>query len=408
MDENTAMKLLKYVGCDKISSGTNGWIRSTCPFARWTHSSGTDSTPSFGVNLDGGFGYNCFSCGKKGRGAHNLVWSLQSLNKSADYTEASNLIRDGNYESFNFNSDSLFSKWDTSEVLDFRFGDGQTDELHPVAGGPGLLFGDYEEVKRESLPESVLDDFEKMHHQYLLKRGFSKEIIEKWELVVDIDRLGNERIVFPIRDIDGRLLAFSKRVTWDRPKCQVCGYEDPPDTPKEKQTIKFGSRRDKGDPREKGGCPRCKNRWVWPKYQHSKGFKRNLYLYGEHHIDCDFNKGVVVEGNLDVVRLDQFGVRNCVATLGTNVGMKWPTSTSPGEQMYRLTQYFNEVVLAPDGDKAGQKMLNDVASFFKGMEDIMWVNRLTMPSGKDPGELTRSEAQSMFGPFGVLKKGRAW
>lgn len=45
----------------------DGWLMSSCPFAKWTHSKGVDNRPSFGISIGGSSFFHCFSCGEKGR-----------------------------------------------------------------------------------------------------------------------------------------------------------------------------------------------------------------------------------------------------------------------------------------------------------------------------------------------------
>lgn len=404
MKENEAEKLLQLLGSKQVRAKSNGWIEATCPFARWNHSGGTDSDPSFGVNVNDGFGFNCLSCGVKGRGAQSLVWRLRSK-AGGGYEDAMSFVM-GIPAELQSVAAEVRSSDPISSMTKMRGYKKKRRLPKPEQQRTGAIaqsLFEMEPLIRPTRPESDLDMFEPMYHPYLLDRGFSKEIIEKWELMVDVDGRGNERIVFPIRDGDGNLLAFSRRVTWAQPQCQVCGYKDPDGVAKDDRTIKFGSRRNKDELPGSGGCPNCDNRWVWPKYLHSKGFTRNLYLFGEHLVDRSFRKGVIVEGNLDPVRLDQFGVRNAVATLGTNVGTKWPSPKSPGEQLYHMTQMFDEIIVMADGDEAGDKMAESIRSFFKGKEDMMWVQVVKTPRGRDPGDMSKDEIEEILGPYGVLR-----
>jgi hypothetical protein len=401
--KDEAIKLLKHLGAQRVTVGGNGWIKSTCPFARWHHSGGTDSDPSFGVNLKDGFGYNCFSCSQKGKDPQGLVWKLRAL-AGGGYGEAMGFLSgiDLGQASKLYNKGrtpfGLKGKAEVSHRFTSAF-DG-SEGATPI-GTPQALFESEVSRDRATMPEERLEDFKTMYHPYLLGRGFTKATIERWELMVDVDGLGNERIVFPIRNKEGELLAFSRRVTWDAPRCQWCGYTDPPGTPKDKRTIRFGSRRKSDDPAD-GGCPNCQNKWVWPKYLHSKGFHRNHYLYGEHLTATDCKKGVLCEGNLDPVRLDQAGVINPVASLGTKIGTGWPTAKDPGEQLYWLTQLFDELVVVPDPDEAGRGMAELIQRHMRGREDLMWV-QIAMPPRTDPGGMTDEEIRDLLEPYGVMR-----
>jgi DNA primase len=115
------------------------------------------------------------------------------------------------------------------------------------------------------------------------------------------------RIMFPIRDGRGRVVAFGGRVlnADDKPK-----YLNSPETPI---------------------------------------FHKSYALYGLFELRQSrqkFNHIIVVEGYMDVVALAQFGVRNAVATLGT--------ATTP-EHLEMLFRQVDEIVFCFDGDSAGLK-----------------------------------------------------
>jgi len=390
MKASDVEKLLRLLGSrEVVPIDGRGWIKATCPFERWKHKSGRDGTPSFGVKLsDGHFGFSCFACGQTGGQPHELLWQLEA--HGADVGAAAQFLYGRRKES---PPEPVIVE---KKRKSFDFND---DPFHATEVGWGhqseLIAAEHEDIERPSLPESALDEFKAVHHPYLLARGFSVESIERWGLLVSDDM---DRVVFPIRDDKGRLLAFSKRVTWDKPRCQSCGYQDAADA--QDKTIAFGSRRRNG----KGGCPNCRNGWVWPKYQHSKGFTRNLYLYGEHLLDLSLDTVVVVEGNLDPIRLDQFGVVNVVATLGSKVGTKWPTPGHPGEQAYRLSKMFKRVIILADGDEAGSMMIERLTPPLRSSG--VSVVGLICPDGEDPGSLDADQVSAILGPTGVKIIGR--
>lgn len=114
------------------------------------------------------------------------------------------------------------------------------------------------------------------------------------------------RIMFPIRDGRGRVIAFGGRVIDnDQPK-----YLNSPETPI---------------------------------------FHKSEVLYGLYEMRQSrqvFNHVLVVEGYMDVVVLAQFGICNAVATLGTATTM---------EHLELLFRESSEIIFCFDGDKAGIK-----------------------------------------------------
>lgn len=71
MNVDEVTSLLRHMGVDPNTitvDSERGWVRSSCPFARWLHESGSDNTPSFGMSLsnpenpDSRTVGKCFSC----------------------------------------------------------------------------------------------------------------------------------------------------------------------------------------------------------------------------------------------------------------------------------------------------------------------------------------------------------
>ena len=185
-----------------------------------------------------------------------------------------------------------------------------------------------------------------------LGRGHEKELILAGMVVEKeggkrYDRF-RDRIMFPIRDRRGRVIAFGGRVLGDeKPK-----YLNSPETP-----------------------------------VFHKG--RELYgLFEARQALRELPRLLVVEGYMDVVALAQFGIRYAVATLGTAV------TPEHLDQLFRQT---DEVVFCFDGDRAGR----DAA--WRGLENALPLMRdgrtlrfMFMPEGEDPDTLIRQVGQQGF------------
>ena len=157
-----------------------------------------------------------------------------------------------------------------------------------------------------------------------------------------------DRIMFPIRDARGRVVAFGGRVIdQGEPK-----YLNSPETP-----------------------------------LFHKG--RELYgLYEARQSRATLARLLVVEGYLDVIRLHQFGVPYAVATLGT--------ATTP-EHLKRLFQLVSQIVFAFDGDRAGRAaawraLQNSLPEAVEGRE----IRFLFLPEGEDPDTLIAREGREAF------------
>ncbi|MGD8515027.1 MAG: DNA primase, partial [Granulosicoccaceae bacterium] len=181
------------------------------------------------------------------------------------------------------------------------------------------------------------------HKQVLITTGM---VIDKGDRCYDRFR---DRIMFPIRDRRGRVIAFGGRVLSkdDEPK-----YLNSPETP------------------------------IFHKGQELYG------LYEARKALRDIPRLLVVEGYMDVVALAQFGIRYAVATLGT---------ATTSEHLNRLFRVTEEVVFCFDGDRAGRaaakRALDNALSLMKGGRQARF---LFLPEGEDPDSLIRAEGAEAF------------
>ncbi|HGY9625516.1 DNA primase [Pseudomonas juntendi] len=172
-------------------------------------------------------------------------------------------------------------------------------------------------------------------------------LIENAESGKRYDRF-RDRVMFPIRDSRGRVIAFGGRVLGDdKPK-----YLNSPETP------------------------------VFHKGQELYG----LYEARKHNRNLD--EIIVVEGYMDVIALAQQGLRNAVATLGT--------ATSE-EHLKRLFRVVPSVLFCFDGDQAGRKAAwRALESTLASLQDGRRARFLFLPEGEDPDSLVRAEGTDAF------------
>ncbi|MDN3637577.1 DNA primase [Simiduia curdlanivorans] len=157
-----------------------------------------------------------------------------------------------------------------------------------------------------------------------------------------------ERVMFPIRDLRGRVIGFGGRVLDNaKPK-----YLNSPETP------------------------------VFHKGKELYG------LYEARQAYKEIPRLLVVEGYMDVVALAQFGLRYGVATLGT----------ASGEEHLRLAfKYTSEVVFCFDGDEAGRRAARRALEVsLPVMQDGWQVRFLFLPDGEDPDTLVRQIGPEKF------------
>lgn len=158
-----------------------------------------------------------------------------------------------------------------------------------------------------------------------------------------------DRLIFPIHDQRGRVVAFGGRVLEADAKPK---YLNSPETPV---------------------------------------FHKGNELYALHRVRKLRPAPlqiVVVEGYTDVVALAQYGIQNVVATLGTSTGT---------DHLNRLFRSVDQVVFCFDGDEAGAKAawraLENALPLLKSERRIAF---MFLPEGEDPDSLVRAGGAQAF------------
>jgi len=157
-----------------------------------------------------------------------------------------------------------------------------------------------------------------------------------------------DRLMFPIRDRRGRVIAFGGRVLGDgTPK-----YLNSPETPI---------------------------------------FHKGNELYGLYELKQAHREPrqvLIVEGYMDVVALAQFGVDYAVASLGTS---------TTAEQFQLLLRSAKEVVCCYDGDNAGKeaawRALETALPLLKPGDTVRF---MFLPQGEDPDSMVRKTGKEAF------------
>lgn len=157
-----------------------------------------------------------------------------------------------------------------------------------------------------------------------------------------------DRVMFPIRNVKGQVIAFGGRVLGDeKPK-----YLNSPETP------------------------------IFHKGQELYG------LYEARKIRQKLTRLVIVEGYMDVVALAEYGIHYAVATLGT--------ATSE-HHIRRLFKVVPEIIFCFDGDKAGRTAAERaMETAIPALQDGLQARFLFLPDGEDPDTIVRKEGKVAF------------
>ncbi|KUO74143.1 MAG: hypothetical protein APF77_11550 [Clostridia bacterium BRH_c25] len=321
-------------------SGSN--YGALCPF----HS---EKTPSFSVSSSKQI-FNCFGCGVGG----NVITFIQKIEK-LNFIEAVKLLAERAGVQLEEDKDpkqlekaklqkALYKV--NTEAARFFYSNLSTNEKA------------MEYLRRRGLSETIIKRFglgvapdrwqELM--DFMKRKGFNTELLYKAGLIVKnkdgeryYDKFRN-RIMFPIIDLKGNVIAFGGRVTDDsKPK-----YLNSPDTPV---------------------------------------FNKGYNIYGLNFVKKvqNLENIIVVEGYMDTIALHQFGVDNAVASLGT---------AFTENQAKLLKRFSNEIIISYDSDMAGQTATMKGLSVLEKEGCIVKV--LSLPTGKDPDEYIRKEGIDAF------------
>ena len=184
---------------------------------------------------------------------------------------------------------------------------------------------------------------------YLKSKGISCEVGEKIGVLTRKEKESHGsthfdkfrgRLIFPITDTSGRVIAFGGRILGDgEPK-----YLNSPETPL------F-----------------VKGRTLFAFYQARQEMSKA-------------RKGIIVEGYFDLLALHNKGFRNSVATMGT--------ALTP-EHIRSLKSYTDMVYTLFDGDEAGKKAATRSLEFF--IDEELPCRVIALPEGKDPDDLLLGE-----------------
>ena len=318
-----------------------------CPF----HS---EKTPSFSVVDDQGF-YHCFGCG-----AHGDAISFLRETDGLDFMEAvERLAGMAGLEVPRSAPEDPQRTRQRKAALDILE---ETTRVFQAAlqRNDGQSAAAY--LQRRGLTESVIATYRLGYaprsglRTALAARGFSDEDMLAAGVLRRSDRDGElydyfrDRVMFPIEDRQGRVIAFGARALGDAQPKYLNSGEGPTFS---KKNVLYG--------------------WV----QAREGLRRGLPL-------------VVAEGYMDVIAIQRSGVAAAVAPLGTAL---------TEEQIGLLWKLHDEPVLCFDGDAAGQRaQARALERLLPQLQPGKSARLAVLPSGQDPDDLLQSE-----GGDGLLK-----
>ena len=329
----------QYVSLKRAGSNYSG----LCPF----HS---EKTPSF-VVFPGTQSFYCFGCGAGGdvinftMRTENLdyIEAIRTLAKRSgitipDDTDVSRptgvsrqRVLEMNVEAAKFFRNMLFDDKYGAEARDYLFNKRKLSMATVKHFGLGYAPNSFGAL-HDHLKKMGYTDNE-MVEGFLCSRGKNNSVYD----------LFRNRVIFPIIDVSGNVVAFGGRVMDNsEPK-----YLNTSDTPAFKKS-------------------------------------KNLFALNYAKNKCE-NTLILCEGYMDVIALHAAGFENAVATLGTAITQ---------EQARIFSRYTKKVVISYDSDKAGQRAADKA---FRLLQEVgVDVKILNMSGAKDPDEYIKTFGAGKF------------
>lgn len=308
-----------------------------------------EKTPSFSVNQSKQIFY-CFGCGKGGDVVkftmeyENLTF-LEAVRKLAD--EVGYQLPEGNVSSEERQSRDLRTKLlEINKKAAVYF----YDALRKPVGQIGMNYFRKRQLSDETLRVWGLgyaDQTRDGLYRYLRQCGYDDAILRESGLVNFSERGAYDkffnRVIFPIMDVNSRVIGFGGRVMGDgEPK-----YLNSPET---------------------------------------RLFDKSRNLFGLCYAKKSRKKYFILcEGYMDVISMHQAGFTNAVASLGTAL---------TEEQCRLLRRYVGEIFLTYDSDGAGIKAAKRAMPMLKAVGIQSKV--INMKPYKDPDEFIKAMGQDAF------------
>ena len=322
-------------------SGAN--MFGLCPF----HG---EKTASFSVAPDKGI-YYCFGC-HKGGGVINFMMELEGLSypdavRNLAARVGMEVPEDEQYQSRYRQQERLWAlhkeaaRFFHSQLyapvgktaLEYAFGRGMSKSILTTFGVG------YAPDSWDSLVKAMK------------AKGYTEEELKESGLVTVSQKNGNifdrfrDRLMFPIIDVRGNVIGFGGRIIKNDPN--AAKYLNSP------ETVIFNKRKNL--------------------------FGLNLAKKSKA------GSLILVEGNIDVVTLHQYGFDNAIASLGTSL---------TEEQAALMTRYAEQVILIYDGDKAGQNATQRAIPILE--KAGLQVKVLQLKDAKDPDEFLKKFGADKF------------
>lgn len=322
-----------YINLKKAGSN----FKAPCPFHN-------DKDPSFVVSPDRG-NYYCFGCGAKGD-----IFSFVQEFEGLDFKGALKIL--ANRAGVTLKNEGKENKDEKEKLflilevatLFFQKKLGENEDVRNYLKKRGVVADTAKKWRLGYAPNDWRELFD-----YLSSRGYKESDLLRVGLIkkTDDNRTYDTfrgRVIFPIFDTSGRVIAFSGRIFVENDKAPK--YLNSPDTVL---------------------------------------FNKSETLYGLNVAKSEIRKkdfSIIVEGQMDLILLHQSGYENAVATSGTAL---------TNGHLSRLNKLSSKVAFTFDSDGAGLRAVERGASIALALGFDTKV--VSLPSDSDPADLVISNPE---------------
>ena len=314
-----------------------------------------EKTPSFTVNDEKGF-YHCFSTGE-----HGNIFDFLMKTRSLRFGEAVKVLAsEAGMQIYKFTKydKEKEEKYNKYKKIIKEYSDYSQGELFNKKNIFALNY-----LKERKLSEEVIKKFQlgfmppNNFFEHLSKK-YSEEDIKSTGLYYFveknqkfIDRFKN-RIIFPILNLSGDIIAFGGRIIGD---VNLAKYINSPET---------------------------------------EFFKKGRQLFNLNFAKderSDSKEVIIVEGYMDVISLYSRGIKNVISNCGTAI---------TESQINLIWKFFSDPIICLDGDKSGQQAALRIAErLFPLINEENRIYFSILNEGKDPDDIIKELGKGGFLKF---------
>ena len=312
-----------------------------------------EKTPSFTVSDEKGF-YHCFSSGE-----HGNIFDFLMKTKSIGFGEAVRMLameagmQPYKFSNFDEKREKRFKVYKSifKEYLNFF--------KRQLFDSENIIALNY--LSKRGLKKNIIEEFElgyinpKNDFYKKLLENYTEEEIQLTGLFYKLEKSGkfvnrfNSRIIFPIKNLNGEVIAFGGRIIKDG---KLAKYINSPETEFYK-----------------------KGRTIF-NLDKAKSFR------------SETDEIIIVEGYMDVISLYIAGIKNVVSNSGIAL---------TENQIDLIWKFFSKPIVCLDGDESGQRAAIRIAErLIPLINENNKIYFSILPSGNDPDDIIKSGGKEKF------------